>query len=124
MRPLLISGARPNYMKVAPIVRAFRRAGVEPVLVNTWQHFDEAMSGVFMADLGPGVGLLGIGVLVLGIQGARKAFGLDFEGFWLAMGALFFAGGIWGMASPAVPFVSFVLIVAGVLVLASLIRRH
>jgi UDP-N-acetylglucosamine 2-epimerase (non-hydrolysing) len=51
---LCVVGARPNFMKMAPIVRAFaRRDGLpRPVLVHTGQHYDIAMSERLFADLG------------------------------------------------------------------------
>jgi UDP-N-acetylglucosamine 2-epimerase (non-hydrolysing) len=53
MRILSVVGARPNFMKVAPIVRALARRPdrFEHVLVHTGQHYDEKMSGSFFADL-------------------------------------------------------------------------
>jgi UDP-N-acetylglucosamine 2-epimerase (non-hydrolysing) len=51
-RLLHVVGARPNFMKVAPVLRAARtRAGVSQVLVHTGQHYDAAMSDSFFADL-------------------------------------------------------------------------
>jgi UDP-N-acetylglucosamine 2-epimerase (non-hydrolysing) len=48
-----VAGARPNYMKVAPIHRAMLQAGgFAPVFVHTGQHYDWEMSRVFMRDLG------------------------------------------------------------------------
>lgn len=52
MRALFIAGARPNFMKVAPVLAAFRRAGHEGLLVHTGQHYDAAMSDSFFRDLG------------------------------------------------------------------------
>jgi UDP-N-acetylglucosamine 2-epimerase (non-hydrolysing) len=50
---LSVVGARPNFMKVAPIVRRVAaRPGWRHVLVHTGQHYDENMSAVFFADLG------------------------------------------------------------------------
>lgn len=49
----LIAGARPNFMKVAPLWHALSRAPwAQPVLVHTGQHYDETMSGVFLSQLG------------------------------------------------------------------------
>ena len=51
---LCVVGARPNFMKIAPIMQAFG-AGVNPILakiVHTGQHYDEAMNKSFFADLG------------------------------------------------------------------------
>jgi UDP-N-acetylglucosamine 2-epimerase (non-hydrolysing) len=49
-----VVGARPNFMKIAPIVAELeRRAGrFSQVLVHTGQHYDEAMSDAFFSDLG------------------------------------------------------------------------
>lgn len=52
MKILNIVGARPNFMKMAPIVAEMKRRGVEQVLVHTGQHYDEAMSASFFRDLG------------------------------------------------------------------------
>lgn len=46
-----IVGARPNFMKIAPIIRAMDRAGVPQFLVHTGQHYDEAMSDLFFRQL-------------------------------------------------------------------------
>lgn len=54
MHVLLVAGARPNFMKIAPIVAALRRnpAAFRTSLVHTGQHYDEAMSAVFFDQLG------------------------------------------------------------------------
>ena len=52
MKVLLVAGARPNFMKVAPVIRQLERAGHAAVLVHTEQHYDEQMSGAFFSDLG------------------------------------------------------------------------
>jgi UDP-N-acetylglucosamine 2-epimerase (non-hydrolysing) len=52
MRLIHVVGARPNFMKIAPVMRAFSgRPGVEQLLVHTGQHYDPAMSDVFFRDL-------------------------------------------------------------------------
>lgn len=51
MKVLLVAGARPNFMKVAPLLRALREAGDEAILVHTGQHYDYEMSGAFFRDL-------------------------------------------------------------------------
>jgi UDP-N-acetylglucosamine 2-epimerase (non-hydrolysing) len=51
LRTVVIAGARPNFVKVAPLLRALRAAGAEPLLVHTGQHYDAAMSARFFADL-------------------------------------------------------------------------
>jgi len=54
LKILNIVGARPNFMKIAPIVREMRRRDAEftPLIVHTGQHYDEAMSDSFFVDLG------------------------------------------------------------------------
>ncbi len=47
-----VVGARPNFMKAAPVMAALRRRGAEQRLVHTGQHFDARMSGVFFEELG------------------------------------------------------------------------
>ncbi len=51
MRVMLVAGARPNFMKVAPILRALDARGIDRVLVHTGQHYDFAMSEAFFEDL-------------------------------------------------------------------------
>lgn len=50
---LCVVGTRPNFVKIAPILRAMAPAavGLRPVLVHTEQHYDDALSGAFFADL-------------------------------------------------------------------------
>ena len=52
MRIICVAGARPNYMKVKPVMDALEAGGAEVILVHTGQHYDPAMNDVFFADLG------------------------------------------------------------------------
>lgn len=54
IKVLNVVGARPNFMKIAPIIQAMQaRADVfEPILVHTGQHYDDRMSRAFFDDLG------------------------------------------------------------------------
>jgi UDP-N-acetylglucosamine 2-epimerase (non-hydrolysing) len=49
---MLVAGARPNFMKVAPVLSALTTDGHTGVLVHTGQHYDEQMSDAFFRDLG------------------------------------------------------------------------
>ncbi len=51
MRTLHVVGARPNFMKAAPVIRALRDRNIPQVLVHTGQHYDKKMSDVFFAQL-------------------------------------------------------------------------
>jgi UDP-N-acetylglucosamine 2-epimerase (non-hydrolysing) len=52
LRVLVVAGARPNFMKVAPVLAALDARGHDAVLVHTGQHYDAQMSDAFFADLG------------------------------------------------------------------------
>jgi len=54
LKILLIAGARPNFMKVAPIYAEMRRRPSEfmPMIAHTGQHYDPSMSDAFFDDLG------------------------------------------------------------------------
>ncbi len=46
-----VVGARPNFMKMAPIVKQLQHRGIPQHLIHTGQHYDAAMSGVFFDEL-------------------------------------------------------------------------
>ena len=48
---LHVVGARPNFMKVAPVYRSLAALGAEQILVHTGQHYDVNMSDVFFKEL-------------------------------------------------------------------------
>jgi UDP-N-acetylglucosamine 2-epimerase (non-hydrolysing) len=53
MKLMLIAGARPNFMKIAPITRELaRHPDIDAVFVHTGQHYDEQMSELFFRQLG------------------------------------------------------------------------
>jgi UDP-N-acetylglucosamine 2-epimerase (non-hydrolysing) len=81
LKILNIVGARPNFMKVAPIYAEMKRrsADFEPLIVHTGQHYDAAMSASFFTDLGlpkPDV-YLGVGSASHAVQTAKIM--LEFE---------------------------------------------
>ena len=49
---ILVVGARPNFMKIAPIYAELQSRGQELILLHTGQHYDDNMSKVFFDDLG------------------------------------------------------------------------
>jgi UDP-N-acetylglucosamine 2-epimerase (non-hydrolysing) len=51
MKILAIVGARPNFMKIAPLMHEFRRRQMDAYLVHTGQHYDRQMSQLFFEDL-------------------------------------------------------------------------
>lgn len=72
-------GARPNFMKVKPVMDALDRKGVNTVLVHTGQHYDDAMSTVFFEELGirPPDRSLGVGSGSHAEQTARVMMAFD-----------------------------------------------
>ena len=48
---LHVVGARPNFVKAAPVLRAIRERGIRQTLVHTGQHYDCNMSDVFFSQL-------------------------------------------------------------------------
>jgi UDP-N-acetylglucosamine 2-epimerase (non-hydrolysing) len=70
-----IVGARPNFVKMAPVVRALRDRApdVRHILIHTGQHYDAAMSDVFFTDLGlpPADHVLNVGSGTHAVQTAR-----------------------------------------------------
>lgn len=51
MRLVTIVGARPQFIKVAPVSKALSAAGIDEILIHTGQHFDTDMSDVFFEEL-------------------------------------------------------------------------
>ena len=80
-----VIGARPNYMKIAPLIEALRTGSpFRQILVNTGQHYDEMMSQAFVRDLGlptPDYDL-GVGSASHAVQTARIM--IEFEKVCLA----------------------------------------
>lgn len=84
-----------------------------------WALFFIWIGIAFLAKFNIGVSLLGIGIIILGMQIVRKFYNLKFEGFWAVVGLIFTVGGIWETAKPSLPLVPIILIIAGVLLLLS-----
>jgi UDP-N-acetylglucosamine 2-epimerase (non-hydrolysing) len=52
MRVVCVGGARPNFMKLAPVCRALVERQADVVVVHSGQHYDAAMSDIFFDELG------------------------------------------------------------------------
>jgi len=50
-RILTVIGARPQFIKAAPLSEALREAGLTEIIIHTGQHFDAAMSDIFFDEL-------------------------------------------------------------------------
>ena len=79
MRVVSIVGARPQFVKLAPVAKAFEKAGIEHKIIHTGQHYDVNMSDAFFVDLGipsPDVHL-GVGGGTHGVMTGRMLEQLD-----------------------------------------------
>ncbi|CAI9402970.1 MULTISPECIES: non-hydrolyzing UDP-N-acetylglucosamine 2-epimerase [Aestuariimicrobium] len=79
MRVVSIVGARPQFVKLAPVAKAFAEAGIDHKIVHTGQHYDVNMSDSFFVELGipaPDVHL-GVGGGTHGAMTGRMLEGLD-----------------------------------------------
>src|SRR5690606_40321137 len=76
---LHVLGARPNFVKAAPVVRGLADLGVRQGIVHTGQHYDALMSDVFFADLGlpEPIANLGVGSGTHARQTAALLTGLE-----------------------------------------------
>jgi UDP-GlcNAc3NAcA epimerase len=79
MKVLSVVGARPQFIKAAPVSRALAQAGLQEILVHTGQHYDAAMSDVFFTtlNLSPPQYHLGVGSESHGAQTGRMLEKLD-----------------------------------------------
>jgi UDP-N-acetylglucosamine 2-epimerase (non-hydrolysing) len=76
-----VLGARPNFMKAAPVIGALAALGLDQRIVHTGQHYDERMSDVFFVQLGlprPDVNL-GVGSASQARQTAEVMTGMERE---------------------------------------------
>lgn len=79
MRVVSVVGARPQFVKLAPIDRAMRASGIDHVIVHTGQHYDPMLSDVFFSELGitPPDVHLGVGSGSHGVQTGAMLAALD-----------------------------------------------
>src|SRR5699024_4893101 len=90
MRVVSIVGARPQFVKLAPMARAFEKLQVDHKIVHTGQHYDINMSDAFFQDLGIpdpdihlGVGSGSHGVQTGSMLAQMDQVLLDFQPDWV-----------------------------------------
>lgn len=88
-----------------------------------WGLFFIWIGVVYLQDYGSAVGLLGVGIITLVMQAFRRIGGLAMEAFWVVIGLLFTLGGLWAIFEIDAPLVPIVLILAGLVLILSILRR-
>jgi hypothetical protein len=73
----------------------------------------------YLAGISFAVGILGVGIILLGVQLARKLSNVKSETFWVVVGILFVIGGIWDLLKIQFDLVPILILIAGVLLLIS-----
>lgn len=87
-----------------------------------WGAFFIWLGLVLMLKAGTGLILLGVGIISLGMQVARKYIGLDSDGFWVLVAILFVVVGVWELFEVDLPLMSVFLIVVGLAFLVSALK--
>lgn len=77
---------------------------------------------VSLFNFGPGIALLGVGLISLVMQWLRKYFGLSLDGFWVVIGLLFSVLGLGALIEVKIQFMPLALVLAGILLLASALK--
>ena len=113
---------KPDLDKMRAVLRDQDKAN--RLATTGWALFFIWVGIAWAADLGTGIGLLGVGLIMLGVQLVRKLMGVAVEGFWLAIGILFVLGAVWDLLAIEQPFVPILLIVIGVILLVSMYRSR
>ena len=92
-----------------------------------WALFFIWVGIAWIANVGFGVGLLGVAAIVLGMQSIRRLLGINVEFFWIVVGIGFGIGGLWEYLDVQTPLAPIVIIIAGVALLVSVTwsgRKH
>ena len=74
-------------------------------------------------QLHSGVGLLGLGIIILGLQVARLYYKLPLEGVWVIVGIAFTLGGVSRLFHLDIPIVAIALVLGGLLALKTVYSR-
>ena len=92
-----------------------------------WALFFIWVGIAWIANVGFGVGLLGVAAIILGMQAIRRLLGINVEFFWIVVGIGFGIGGLWEYLDVQTPLAPIVIIIAGVALLVSVTwsgRKH
>ncbi len=87
-----------------------------------WGLFFIWVAITLMLEIRLGVGLLGIGLITIAGQGARRYVGLALEGGWVSVGLCFLLAGLWELLAIQVAFFPILLFIVGIGLLAAAVR--
>lgn len=82
-----------------------------------WALFFIWVGVAWLADVGLGIGLLGVAAITLGMQAARWISQVPVEGFWIVVGLGFAVAGFWQWFDIQLPLAPLILIAVGVALL-------
>jgi UDP-N-acetylglucosamine 2-epimerase (non-hydrolysing) len=78
MKIMSVVGARPNFIKMSPLIKEIEKRDIEHILVHTGQHYDDEMSDIFFDDLGlPQFEYLDVGSGTHGYQTGKMLIELE-----------------------------------------------
>ena len=106
---------RPDFDKMTEFMEEHDRASKFDAA--GWALFFIWVGIAWLADVGWGIGLLGVAAITLGMQALRSALGVRVEGFWVLVGLGFAVAGFWQWLDVQLPLAPFVLIAIGVALL-------
>jgi len=106
---------RPDFDKMSAFMEQQDRASVFDAM--GWALFFIWIGVAWLMEVGLGWGLLGVGILTLGMQGARRQFDVNVEGFWVVIGLGFMVAGFWELWSINIPLAPIILIAVGIALL-------
>jgi hypothetical protein len=115
---------KPDLDKMTEFMQEFERARKFDAL--GWGLFFVWIGIAWLADLGLGIGFLGIAFITLGVQALRRTYGVRVEGFWVLVGIGFAIAGFWQWLDVQLPLAPFLLIAVGLAFIIGILRpqRH
>ncbi len=116
---------KPDFEKMTHFMQHHDRA--KKLDAVGWAIFFIWAGVAWIANVGFGVGLIGVAAIILGIQAIRRLLGFNLEFFWIVAGIGFAIGGLWEYLEVQTPLAPIVLIIVGIALLVSVTwfgRKH
>lgn len=106
---------QPDFDKMSLFMRRHDRSNKFEAV--GWALFFIWVGIAWLADVGLGVGLLGVAAIILGMQGVRWISEVPVEGFWVVVGLGFAVAGAWQWFDVQLPLAPLVFIAIGLALL-------